>query len=139
MSLLSVNLLHPMDSKKWLGQDFITHGHCDKVKGKIKVTLQPCTPSPPNQCPFQVSTSYILWFLRFRPANLFPPPTHLKTMGENNTPTAPKGCGAKMTILTSLNNVVLSEIFSAYLWVFTKGLRLFSTAFFLYFNLCMVN
>ena len=52
----------------------------------------------PNQCPYQVSTSYTLWFPRYSPDKLFPaahPPTHPDTMGENNTPTALKGCGVK--------------------------------------------
>ena len=34
----SVNLLHIMESKKWLRQDFQTHCHCDKVKGQIYIT-----------------------------------------------------------------------------------------------------
>ena len=56
----------------------------------------------PNQCPYQVSTSYTLQFLRYRPDKLLPaaspparPPTHPDTMGENKTPTALKGCGIK--------------------------------------------
>ena len=31
-----------------------------------------CTLTPPNQCPYQLSTSYTLWFLRFSPDKLFP-------------------------------------------------------------------
>ena len=48
-----------------------------------------CTPTPANQCPYQVSTSYTLLFLRYSPDKLFPaarPSTHPDTMGENNTP-----------------------------------------------------
>ena len=30
---------------------------------QIKVTLGRCTPTPPNQCPYQESTSYTLRFL----------------------------------------------------------------------------
>ena len=50
----------------------------------------------PNQCPYQVSTSYTLRFLKYSPDKLFPaarPHIHPDTMGENNTPTALKGCG----------------------------------------------
>ena len=72
-------------------------------QGQIKVTPWRCTPTPPNQCPYQVSTSYTLRFLRYSPDKLFPapahqtanPPAHLDTMGENNTLTALKGCGVK--------------------------------------------
>ena len=52
----------------------------------------------PNQCPYQVSTSYTLQLLRYSPDKLFPkthPPGHLDTIGENNTPTALNGCGVK--------------------------------------------
>ena len=55
-----------------------------------------CTPTLPNQCPYQVSTSYTLQFLRYSPDKLFPATRpHSDTMGENNTPTALKGCGVK--------------------------------------------
>ena len=68
-------------------------------QGQIKVTPSRCTPTPPNQCPYQESTSYTLQFLRYGPDILFPPttrpPAHPDTMGENNTPTALKGCGVK--------------------------------------------
>ena len=67
MSLPSVKLLHLMESKKQPGQDFKTHGHYDKVKGEIKVTPRQCTRTPPNQCPYQVSISYTLRFLRYCP------------------------------------------------------------------------
>ena len=46
---------------------FKGQGHYDKVKGQIKVTPWYCTPTTPNQCPYQVSTSYTLQFLRYRP------------------------------------------------------------------------
>ena len=59
-----VSEIHP-------GQDFQTQGHYGKVKGQIKVRPWRCTPTPPNQCPYQVSTSYTLQFLRY---NFFPPP-----------------------------------------------------------------
>ena len=51
---------------------FIGQGHYSKVKGQIKVTLRPCTPTPPNQLPYQVSTTYTLRFLRYSPDKLFP-------------------------------------------------------------------
>ena len=47
----------------------------------------------PNQFPYQVPTSYTLQFTAR-------PPTHPDTMGENNTPTALKGCGVKMKLFT---------------------------------------
>ena len=61
----------------------------------------------PNRCPYKVSTSYTLWFLRYSSDKLFPatclharqtPPTHSDTMGENNNRTAPRGCGLKMYV-----------------------------------------
>ena len=30
-----------------------------------------CTPTLPNQCPYQVSTSYTFWFLRYIPYKIF--------------------------------------------------------------------
>ena len=61
-----------MVSEIWPRQDFQTQGHYGKAKGQIKVTPWHCTPTPPNQCPYEVSTSYTLWFLRYRPDKLFP-------------------------------------------------------------------
>ena len=55
-------------------QDFIDQGHNGKVKGQSKVTPWHCTPTPPNQCSYEVSTSYILQFLRYRLDKLFPLP-----------------------------------------------------------------
>ena len=43
-------------------------------QGQIKVRPWHCTPTPPSQCPYQVSTSYTLRFLRYSPDKLFPPP-----------------------------------------------------------------
>ena len=57
----------------------------------------------PNQCPYQVSTSYTLQFPRYRPDKLLPAarsPAHPDTMGENITPTALMGCGVKSTMAT---------------------------------------
>ena len=71
MSLLSINLLHLTVSEIQPGQDFLTQGQYGKVKGPIKVRPWCCTPSP-NQCPYQVSTSCTLRFLRYNPDKLFP-------------------------------------------------------------------
>ena len=106
MCLPSINFLHLTVSEIEPGQDFQTQGHYGKVKGQIKVRPWRCTATPPNQCPYQVSTSYTLRFLRDSPDKLFPvarpparTPAHPDTMGENNTPTAIKGCGVKMEAL----------------------------------------
>ena len=48
-------------------------------QGQIKVRPWRCTPTHPNQCPYQVSTSFTLQFLRYSPDKLFPtsrPPEH---------------------------------------------------------------
>ena len=37
---------------------------------KLKVTLR-CTPTPPNQCTYQVSTFYALWNQRNKPRQDF--------------------------------------------------------------------
>ena len=65
MSLLCINFLHLTLTEIEPGQDFIGQGHYGKVKGQIKVTPLCCTPTPPNQYPYQVSTSYTLQFLRY--------------------------------------------------------------------------
>ena len=59
------------------GQDFIGQGHYGKVKGQIRSLLQGQRSNKgqtmmlhiytPNQCPYQVSTSHILRFLRYSP------------------------------------------------------------------------
>ena len=67
MSLLSINFLHLTVSEIYPRQDVIGQGHYGKVKGKIKVTQGRCTPTPPNQYPYQVSTSYTLRFPRYSP------------------------------------------------------------------------
>ena len=46
------------------------------------------------------------------------PPAHLDTMGENNTPTALKGCGVKTEILTRMMHatpIPLPEIVSKFI------------------------
>ena len=44
---------------------FYSQGHNSKVKGQIKVTPWRCTPTTPNQCPYQISTSCTSRFLRY--------------------------------------------------------------------------
>ena len=65
MTLTVLNLHQRTDLK--VQEDFIGQGHYSKVKGQIKVTPRHCTPTPPNQCPYQVSTSYTLRFPRYSP------------------------------------------------------------------------
>ena len=60
-------------------------------KGQIKVTPWCCTPAPPNQCPYQVSTSSTSQFLKYRPNKLFPQPIRPKAHTET------MGCGVKIT------------------------------------------
>ena len=48
-------------------QDFKGQGHYDKAKCQIKVTPRYCTPTTPNQCPYQASTSYTVRFPRYSP------------------------------------------------------------------------
>ena len=67
MSLLSINFLHLTVSEIYPRQDFIGQGHYGKVKGQINVRPRHCIPTPPNQYPYQVSTSYTLWFPRYSP------------------------------------------------------------------------
>ena len=62
VSTLTVLNLHQKTDPK-VQQDFKGQGHYDKVKGQIKVRR--CTPTPPNQCPYQISTSYTLRFPRY--------------------------------------------------------------------------
>ena len=60
MTLTVLNLHQQTDPK--VQQDF--KGQYSKVKGQMKV--KKCsTPTPPNQCPYQVSTSYTLQLLRY--------------------------------------------------------------------------
>ena len=63
MTLTVLNLHQKTDPK--LQQDFNGQGHYDKVKGHIKVTPRCCTPTPANQCSYEVSTSYTLRFPRY--------------------------------------------------------------------------
>ena len=56
--------------KIWPGKDFKGHGHYGKVRCEIKFTLWPCTPTPSNQFPNQVSTSYAVQFPRYNPDNI---------------------------------------------------------------------
>ena len=65
MTLTVLNLHQKTDPK--VQQDFKGQGHYDKVKGQMKVTPSCCTPTTPNQCLYQVSTSYTLRFPRYSP------------------------------------------------------------------------
>ena len=65
MTLTVLNLHQKGDPK--VQQDFKGQGHYNKAKGQIKVTPGRCTPTPPNQYPYHISTSYTLQFLRFSP------------------------------------------------------------------------
>ena len=65
---------------------------------QIDVTLSHYTPTPYNQCPYHVSTSYTSESSEIQPGQAFSlpnthPPTHLDDMGENKIHTALKGCG----------------------------------------------
>ena len=66
-----INFLHLTVAEIEPRQDFQAQGHCGKVKGQIKVTPRRCTLTPPNKCPYRISTSYTLWFLRYSPDKLF--------------------------------------------------------------------
>ena len=55
--------------------NFRNPGFCSVLKPQKPVFLfrtGPTTTVPPNQCPYQVSTSYPLWFVRYNPDKLFP-------------------------------------------------------------------
>ena len=65
MTSTVLNLHQKTDPK--VQQDFNGQGHYDKVRGQIKVTPGCCTPTTPNQCPYQASTSYTLQFPRYSP------------------------------------------------------------------------
>ena len=62
MTLTVLNLHQKTDPK--VQQDFKGQGHYSMVKSQIKVTPLRCTPTIPLQCPYQVSTSCTLQFLR---------------------------------------------------------------------------
>ena len=55
-TLTVLNLHQKTDPK--VQQDFTGQGHYSKVKGQIKVRPWRCTPTPPNQCPYQLPTPY---------------------------------------------------------------------------------
>ena len=60
-----IKFLHLTFSKIWLKPNFKSQGHYSKVKGRIKVTPWQCTATSSHQCPYEVSTSYTLQFLRY--------------------------------------------------------------------------
>ena len=68
MTLTVLNLHQKTDPK--VQQDFKGQGHYDKVKSQIKVRPRRCTTTSPNQCPYQVSTSYTLRFPRYSPEKI---------------------------------------------------------------------
>ena len=61
----------PYSYETYPGQDFKSQSHYSKVTDKIKVTSWYCTPTLPNQCPYQVSISYALRILRYSWDNIF--------------------------------------------------------------------
>ena len=65
-SNITVLNLHQKTDPK-VQQDFKGQGHYNKVKRQIKVTPSCCTPTTPNQCPYQAATSYTLRFPRYSP------------------------------------------------------------------------
>ena len=46
-------------------------GHYGKIKGQINAAPQCCIPTSSSQCPYQVSTSYTFWFLRYSLEKIF--------------------------------------------------------------------
>ena len=97
MSLPSINFLHLTVSKIYPGQDFIGQGHYSKVKsrsGHDVAHLHPLTNVPTK---YQLPTPY--GFRDTGRTNFFSPPADPDTMGENNTPTALKGCGVKTEVI----------------------------------------
>ena len=106
MSLPSIKFLHCMISEIQPGQDFTGQGHYDKVKGQIKVMPRHCTPIPPNQCPYQVSTSYTLQFLRYSTNKLFPLPPcpPIRTPWVKTIPQQPSRWPPQALISTFSNN-----------------------------------
>ena len=94
MSLPSINFLHLTISKIYPGQDVVCQGHYGKVKSRSHhddAHLHPLTNVPTK---YQLQTP--CGFRDTGWTNSFPPPAHPDTMGENNTPTALKGCGVKI-------------------------------------------
>ena len=95
-----------------------------------------------NQCPYQVSTSYTLQFLRYSPDKLFSAgQAHLDTMGENNTPTALKGCGVNQKYLVPNNLIeesipvlLLLEKYLIFRTDFCKEDKYMSVIFYIYFK-----
>ena len=107
MSLPSNNCLLLIVSEVQPCQHFNGQGHYSKAKGQIKITPWHCRPTSSNQCLYQVSTSHILWFLRYNLEKILKVKVtiarskhqdiaaHPDTIGESNTHTALNGCGVK--------------------------------------------
>ena len=66
-----MNILKCTVPKTETGQDFIGQDHYDKVECQNQghTMIMMLTPTPLCQCPYQVSTSYTLRFLRYSPLN----------------------------------------------------------------------
>ena len=67
MFLPSINLLYLMVSEILPRQNVKGQRHYGKIKSQIKVTSLHCTPTTPNQCPYQVLSFYTLQFQRYNP------------------------------------------------------------------------
>ena len=65
MSLPNINFLHFTFSDKLPRQDFKGQGQYGKVKSRSHPDVAHL--QTPNQCPYQVSTSYTLQFTRYSP------------------------------------------------------------------------
>ena len=128
MSLSCINFLHLMVSKIWLGQDFIGQGFYSKVKGQIKVTPYCCTPTPRNQYPYKVSTSYTLQLQPGQFLSCCEATSSAAHMVANNTPTAIKGCGIKSIdqghFLTMAQSSLKKSRIQHYLGIFSSDSRL---------------
>ena len=70
-SLPSINFIHLTVLSYSPRQDFIGQCHYSKVKDKIKIIPCRCRPRYPNQCSYQVSTSYTLQFPRYSPTRYY--------------------------------------------------------------------
>ena len=68
VTLTALNLHQKTDPK--VQQDFKGQGHCNKVKGQIKVTPRCCTPTTPNQCLSKHHLCYTLQFQRYNPVKI---------------------------------------------------------------------
>ena len=82
-------------SFRYIARTGFSNSRSLQVKGQIKVIPWHYTPSPSNQCNYQVLTSYTIQFLRYSPDKLFPstrPPGH---NGWKQYPNSPQGLWSK--------------------------------------------